>query len=52
MHFPHRIKKVIKFKVNGARIAIGVRHDHGNVTHITDIRSFITGERRITGVTG
>jgi hypothetical protein len=51
MHFSHSIKKVIKFNVDGARIAIGVCYDHRDITHITDIRCFITGERQITRVT-
>jgi len=51
MHFSHRIKKVIKLNVNGARIAIGVCYDHRDITHITDIGCFITGEGCITRVT-
>jgi hypothetical protein len=51
MHFTHRIKKVIKFNVDGARITVGVCHDQRDITHITDIGSFITGERCITGIT-
>jgi hypothetical protein len=51
MHFSHKIKRVIKFNVNGPRIAIGICYDHRDITHVTDIGRFITGERRITRIT-
>jgi hypothetical protein len=51
MHFSHSIKKVIKFNVDGARIAVGVCYDHRDITHVTHIGCFITGEGRITRVT-
>jgi hypothetical protein len=51
MYFPHRIKKVIKFYVNGARIAVGIRHDHRHITHVTDIGCIVTGECHVTRVT-
>jgi hypothetical protein len=51
MYFSHIIKKVIKFKVNGAHIAEGICHDQRDITHITGIGWFITDKRTITGVT-
>jgi hypothetical protein len=44
MHLSYRIKKVIKFNINGARIAIGVCYDHRDITHVTDIGCLITDE--------
>jgi hypothetical protein len=51
MYFSHRIKKVIEFNIDGARIAIGVCYDHRDITHVTDIGRLITGEPCSTRVT-
>jgi hypothetical protein len=51
MYFSYRIKKVSKLNVDGTRIAVGVCYDHRDITHITHIGRFITGEGRITRVT-
>jgi hypothetical protein len=51
MYFSHRIKKVIKFNIDGARIAKGVCYDYRDITHVTDIGHLITGEPCSTRVT-
>ena len=51
VHLAYRINLIIKLKVNGARITVGIRQDQGDITHVTEIGRVITGERRITGIT-